>query len=261
MKCFEIMDILGEFAPAALAENWDNVGLLVGRDNKDVKSIYVSLDATNEHIDAAAQMGADMMITHHPLIFKGVMRVTDDDYVGNRVMKLVRHDISYYAMHTNYDVAVMANDAADILELSHCEVLEPTYKDDICTEGIGRIGMLGRPMSLEECGEYVKARFELPCVKLFGNPAAPIEVAAICPGSGRSAIDLAVAAGADVLITSDISYNDGIDAVEKGLQIIDAGHFGLEKLFIPHVSEFLRKELPNITIFTAGDNDSPCTFI
>ena len=109
MLCRDIMKVIETTYPKHAALEWDNVGLLVGRANKDVKKIYIALDATDEVIDAAISLKADMLITHHPMLFSPVKRITDEDFIGNRVVKLLQHDISYYAMHTNYDVLGMAD--------------------------------------------------------------------------------------------------------------------------------------------------------
>ena len=117
MKCFEIIEQLELHSPASYAEEWDNIGLLVGRRDKEVKTIYIALDATDDVIEEAVSLGADMLLTHHPLIFRKMSRITTDDFIGRRVYKLMRNDISYFAMHTNFDVMGMADAAADELLL------------------------------------------------------------------------------------------------------------------------------------------------
>ena len=103
MQCKEIIEVLEQDYSRSYALPWDNVGLLAGRDDKEVKKIYVAVDATDEVIEAACACKADMLITHHPLIFGGRMKITNEDFIGRRLLKLIRQDISYYAMHTNYD--------------------------------------------------------------------------------------------------------------------------------------------------------------
>ena len=104
MFCKEIMEKIEKSYPRAYAMDWDNVGLLVGRDDKEVKKIYVALDATDDVVDAAVEAGTDMLVTHHPLIFFGMKKINNLDFIGKRLLKLIQNDISYYAMHTNYDV-------------------------------------------------------------------------------------------------------------------------------------------------------------
>jgi dinuclear metal center YbgI/SA1388 family protein len=252
MKCYEIIEMLETLSPAEYAEEWDNIGLLAGRRDKDVESVYIALDATDEVIDEAVSLGADMLITHHPLIFKKLSRVNTDDFIGKRVYKLIRNDISYYAMHTNFDVMGMADAAADELSLKDREVLNVTFEDDISKEGCGRVGKLRKCMSIAELAELVKQKFNVPNVRVFGDLGDIAEIAAVIPGSGGSFIDDALSAGADVIITGDIDHHEGIDAVAMGLTVIDAGHYGIEKLFIPYMEEFLKRELPGIRIYKAA---------
>lgn len=251
MKCYEIMEKLETLSPKHFAESWDNVGLLVGSAEKEVTSCMLALDATDTVIDQAILMEADLLITHHPMIFKPLKRIVSDDFTGKRIIKLIQNDISYFAMHTNFDVMGMADEAAETLGLSGSDVLEITFEDEISKEGIGRVGFLEMPMSLEECAHLVKEAFDIDQVRIFGEATAPVKKAAIVPGSGSDYVDLALAAGADVLITGDISHHNGLDAVEKGISVIDAGHYGLEKIFIPYMRTFLNRELPELQVFEA----------
>ena len=250
MECALICESLEELSPKRFALSFDNVGLLVGRYDKDVKTIYIALDATDEVIDAAIECEADMLITHHPMIFSAIKSVRADDFIGRRILKLAKYDISYYAMHTNFDVMGMADAAADEIDLIERDVLQVTYEDEIGAEGIGRIGRLREEMSLIELCDFVKERFMLDTVKVFGDPDRLCNICAISPGSGKSMIKYAIEKGADVIITGDIDHHEGIDSVAQGLCVIDAGHFGIEKIFVPYMEEFIRREMPEIKVYT-----------
>ena len=154
MKCSEICALIEQEYGTEYACDWDNVGLLAGRSTKEVKKILLSLDATDEVVRMAVEGGYDMLITHHPMLFSAIKRVTDQDMNGRRLLELIRNDISYYAMHTNYDTRGMADLAARLMGLTECAVLEEV-KDG---EGIGRVGKLPHPMTLRECGEQVKVK-------------------------------------------------------------------------------------------------------
>lgn len=260
MFCSIICDMLEELSPKGYAEKWDNVGLLVGRMDKEVNTIYIALDATDEVINAAIECEADMLITHHPMIFSAMKNVTADHFIGRRVLKLAKHDISYFAMHTNFDVMGMADAAADEIDLMDREVLDVTYEDEIGIEGLGRIGSLPECMSLYELCNFVKDRFDLEAVKVFGDLDRLVDVCAIAPGSGKSMLKAAIDKGADVIITGDIDHHEGIDSVAQGLCIIDAGHFGIEKLFVPYMEEFLRREMPEVRVY-AHEMTSPFKII
>ena len=246
MLCRDIINVIENTYPKQAALEWDNVGLLVGRTEKEVDKIYVALDATDEVIDAAIASGADMLITHHPLIFSPMKKITDEHFIGNRVVKLLQHDISYYAMHTNYDVLGMAELSGKMLGLQEEDVFEVTDSEE--NIGIGRIGKLEKVMTLGECCEWVKKAFALPNVRVFGDVNKKIVCAAISPGSGNHMSELAIEKGADVLITGDIDHHEGIDAIARGLAIIDAGHYGLEYIFIEDVVKYLKQHLEKVTV-------------
>lgn len=247
MKCQEIITILRKQAPEDYACDWDNVGLLVGDSQKEVQKIYIALDATEETIKEAIEQKADMLLTHHPMIFKGLKKVNTEDFIGKRVMSLIRADVAYYAMHTNFDVKGMAELAAERMGLKDCQVLEATCEDEEGLQGIGKVGMLPA-MEVRECAELVKRAFHLEQVKVFGDVNARITKAAICPGSGKSVIGKALESGAQVLITGDIDHHEGIDAAAQGMAVIDAGHYGIEKIFIPYMKQYLEKNTEGVTI-------------
>lgn len=236
--------------PRNAALDFDNVGLLAGRSGKEVERVYLALDATDAVIERAIEWGADMLITHHPLVFSPLKRVTDEDFIGKRLVKLIQNDISYYAMHTNYDVLGMAELSEKILGIRDAQVLEVTSENDGKPEGIGRIGYLEKPMTLEECCVYVKHKLNLGSLKVFGDMQAEVSRLAISPGSGKTAIAAAIAKGADVLVTGDIGHHDGLDAVEQGLAVIDAGHYGTEYIFIDDMRRFLEDKLPVLDVIT-----------
>ncbi len=250
MLCKEVMDILEENYPADYALDWDNVGLLVGRDDKEVRRIYVALDADDETIEAAVRWKADMLVTHHPMIFSGLKRINNLDFIGARILKLVQNDISYYAMHTNYDVLGMAELSGRKMSLEDPEVLEVT-RDGEQPEGIGRVADLASPAPLREICWSVKERFHLGAVKVFGDMDQPVSRIAISPGSGKSMIKAALDKKADVLITGDIDHHTGIDAVAQGLAVIDAGHYGIEHIFIEDVKEYLKEKLEGVEVKAA----------
>ncbi|MCR5546484.1 MAG: Nif3-like dinuclear metal center hexameric protein [Lachnospiraceae bacterium] len=243
MVVSELVELLEEIAPSKDALEWDNVGLLVGDRDWKVTKVYIALDATDEVIDHAIEKGADMIITHHPLIFSKMNRVVANDFIGRRVIKLIEHHIAYYAMHTNFDIHGMGELAEKRLGLSHTIALDPCEIDgevDVNT-GIGRLGsLLDETVTLKEYALRVKEAFRLPYVQVFGDENQVIGTVAISPGSGKSEIDQAIRFGADVLVTGDIDHHSGIDAVARNLSIIDAGHYGIEHIFIEHIAMYLK---------------------
>ncbi|MDE6608210.1 MAG: Nif3-like dinuclear metal center hexameric protein, partial [Lachnospiraceae bacterium] len=135
------------------------------------------------------------------------------------------------------------------------KVLSVTFDDGHKKEGIGRYGKGERIMSLSEWAAYVKEVFGLKYVNVYGDLETPIETVAVCPGSGKSTMKDAVAAGADVLVTGDVDHHMGIDLAAQGVCVIDAGHYGLEKIFAPYMKDFLKKEIPSIQIQVAEEKN------
>lgn len=253
MLCRDIIEIIEKRYPVSCALDWDNVGLLVGNPESEVRHIFVALDATEEVIEAAANVHADMLVTHHPLIFSGLRQVRYDEFTGKRVIRLIEEGIAYYAMHTNYDVMGMAELSGQVMGFTDSQVLEVTCPEGVSDgkpQGIGRVAELKESVSLAECCRQVKERFHLEYVKVFGNLQAPVARIAISPGSGKSMVGAALHAGADVLITGDIDHHTGIDAVAQGLAIIDGGHYGIEQIFIRDMADFFKKNIPGIAVTT-----------
>ena len=226
MICRELIELLEKKYPPSIAESWDNPGLQVGSYEKEIKSIYIALDATGEVIRHAIDAKADLLLTHHPMLMHGLKKINDGDFYGRRVLELIKHDIAYYAMHTNYDIVEMAPLAARMLALKDAQ------------------------MTLLQCAEYVKDVFQIPDVKIFGNPETVLNRAAVLPGSGKSMTADALRNGAEVYITGDFGHHDGIDAVDQGLNVIDAGHYGIEHIFIGQMAEELKERFPEMEICT-----------
>ncbi len=248
MKCSEIIKILEELSPPNMACDWDNPGLLAGRSDKDVHTIFLAVDATDSVIEQAENVSADMILTHHPLIFKGIKQVSDQNFIGRRILRMIQDDISYYAMHTNFDAApgCMADFAAKKLGLSDKEVLEKMGETGSgISYGIGCVGYFDKDMTLLEVSKRVKDAFVLPYVAVFGdvNSDSPVRKAAVCPGAGGSTISEALAAKAEVYITGDISHHEGIDAVLQGMAVIDAGHYGIEHIFTEYMEKYLQDKI------------------
>ncbi len=256
MTVREIIKELEILAPPGLAMSWDNSGLLAGHPETEVRKVYISLDATGAAVDLAAREGCDLILTHHPLIFSPLKSVTDEDFIGRRILTIIENHMALYAMHTNFDCVVMGEIVADKVGQKVQRPLETVAEEDGKMLGIGTIGPLKEKLLLEELACRIKEIFDLPQVRFFGDQDREIEIAAVCPGSGKGMADAALQAGCDVLITGDIDHHEGIDSVEKGLCVIDAGHHGLEHIFVDYMAEWMRAKHPEITVIR-DSNHSP----
>lgn len=258
MRCSEIIGRLERLAPLEYACEWDNPGLLAGRMEKEVGKILLALDATDEVVEQAVREQVDLLITHHPLIFKPLKKVNDQDFISRRILRLIQADISYYAMHTNFDIApgCMADLAAEILGIQVEGPLEVTGEADGGAIGIGKVGTLAAPLTLPELGALVKERFGLPYITVYGlgQMDGPVSRIGLSPGSGGSMIAHGLAAGVQVLVTGDIGHHEGIDAVANGMAIMDAGHYGLEHIFMEFMRNYLKEQFgTRLTILLAGE--------
>lgn len=245
MKAKDIINKLEKLSPKEYACDWDNVGLIVGSEDKEVKKIMVVVDLHEKLLDEAIENKIDMIITHHPIIFKGIKQINDNDFISRKIIKLIKNDISVYAMHTNFDImGSMAEVAAGKLWLNNLEVLTITTDDG---KGLGVVGEMAH-LNLKSFSYVIKDTFDIDMVKVYGNLKKLVHKVAILPGAGRSSIDDALKHGADVIITGDITHHDGIDAIEKGIFVIDAGHYGIEKIFIDFISEYLRNNFDDVVV-------------
>lgn len=244
-----LYEMLQKAYPDGAAMGWDNVGVLCGRIDKEIKTVYIALDATMKVIDAAALAGADLILTHHPMIFSSIKRIEADDYVGGRIIKLLENGITEYAMHTNYDILRMADIVASCMGMRDLKVLEPVNAEGDL--GIGYTGLIEKAMTLKELAAKIKLWFDIPDVRIYGDPETLIEKVSVCPGSAKGMEDFAIAQGGQVLIGGDFGHHEGLDCVEKGICVIDAGHYGLEHVFIDDMAEWLKVNCPELKVIKA----------
>ncbi len=249
MTVREIVHNLAVKYPPELALDWDNPGLQVGDMDRPVEKVYVALEATDAVIQECIAWGADLLVTHHPLLMAGIKKVNSEEFPGCKLLRLAENRIAHYAMHTNYDVTEMSALAIRALGLTETQILEATGTFEDGTEyGVGFVGLLPEAMTAEVCCDYVKKAFELPAVRLFGDAKKSVRRIAVCPGSGKGMAAPALAAGAELLVTGDIGHHDGLDAVDQGLLMMDAGHYGIEHIFIGQMGDYLQKEFPKLTV-------------
>ena len=213
----DLVALLEELMPSNLAEDWDNVGLMLGRKGKTVKKILLALDLTKEVVEQAISQKADLIVTHHPAIFKKLKRVVDNDWQQDLLLTLAENGIAVYSAHTNLDcVSTGVNDVlAKLLKLDDADVLDES-------NGLGRIGVVEK-MLLADYAQLVKASLKADYVTV-GDAGKPVYKVAVCGGAGSDLIDIALAKGADTLVTGDVKYHSAQQAVFSGLNIIDAGH-------------------------------------
>ena len=246
----DILSFLETLAPRSMKMDWDNVGLLCGRKDKEVKKILVALDPFRNVIDEAIQIGADCIVTHHPLIFRNpLMAVNADTETGRCVLTLIEHGIAAINAHTNLDMAPGGvNDIlAKKLALVNIQVLNPSGTDVEGREwGLIRVGEVPE-QPLDAFLNRVKTL--LGCEGLrYVNGGKPVRTVCVGGGSCGGAIWEVAAAGCDTFVTADVKYNQFRTAYELGVNLIDAGHFHTENPTMPILAEKLRKAFPEVEV-------------
>lgn len=240
-----IYDAIDRLAPFWLTMDFDNTGILVGDRNREVSCALLALDCTPAVVEQARQLGAQLIITHHPVIFHPLKRVNEDAVV----YLLIRSDIAVISAHTNLDIAQGGvNDAlASAIGLRDCRGLE--LLNEQTGAWLGRIGTLPEPLSPEAFAAHVKSCLNAASVKFAAAPRA-IHTVALCSGSGADCLDAAISAGADALLTSEVKQHEYLAAAAAGISIFDAGHFDTEDIVIEPLRDYLAKEIPDVHFFT-----------
>ncbi len=367
--CQKIIKTIERLAPSALAEEWDNTGLQVGDPGREINSVLVTLDITGEVLQEAIVLGADLIVAHHPLIFKPPKKIRRDDSVGKLIMEAIQNKIDIYICHTNADscfqgvndclaarlglknTEVLQPARAKLFKLvvfvpegherlvrdamgdagagwlgqySHCsfmtggtgsfkplegahpfigtpgkleevselriETVVPEYMlQDIINKilrvhpyeevaydiypienieqkhGLGRIGSLNTPMTLDSLADKIKEELNCPWISVSGKPEAMVKRVAVCGGSGGNLARLAKSRKAEVLVTGDVKYHEALEAKEMGMNIIDAGHNATERILVPEVAKYLQEQLntdgEEITVHVSQIETNPWTFL
>ena len=243
-KVRDVVKVIEEFAPLSLQEKWDNSGLCVGSPDDLVSSILLGLDCTPELVDEAVECGADMIVTHHPLIFSGLKRISSDDLVGAAVIKAVKAGISIYAAHTSADkvLAGVSGAMAARLGLQDVRILD----EDGDGTGLGVVGELPEPMTAQQVLELVKERFSLKIVKASRPVEGDVRRVALCGGSGGSLIGVAKSAGAQLYISGDISYHNFF--TPKDFMLMDIGHYESEIEIVDILFSLIKKKIPTFAV-------------
>lgn len=264
VKCQTIMDAMERIAPRALAEDWDNPGLLVGSPRQEISRVLVCLDVSESVLQLAVENGCNLIVAHHPLIFKPMKKLRTDLPLGHLLQELLRKDIAVYAAHTNLDI--VQGGVNDVLarRIGLCE-LEPFIlaqpaegRSPFAPESLGRIGQLSSPMDIDAFAARVKQGLGAQHVRLVRSGSKLVRKVALCSGSGAEFISKAVFCGADAYVTGDVRYHDAQRAFAAGLHVIDAGHFPTEFPVVEPLAARLRQELEKVkgTVEILTDTES-----
>ncbi|MGI6119606.1 MAG: Nif3-like dinuclear metal center hexameric protein [Desulfosporosinus sp.] len=262
-----VAQVIEKIAPKSWAEDWDNVGLLVGSGSTPIERILITLDGTMEVVEEAKAYGAQLIVAHHPIIFRPLKNLRADNAAAQVPLQLLHHQIGYYTAHTNLDQSILSSSRAlgEVLGLKKMKVLED-YGE---MRGYGISGYLSTPEKLEDIwkrfldclgqpGVYAQP-YDLTGVRLAGSLENVVRKVAIVNGSGARFIQKALFNGVDLLITGDVDHHAVLDALEGGMAVGDLGHFLSEAPMLQALYQYLStdKSLQGIEIRVSSTNCSP----
>lgn len=222
MTVGQIYEKLNDRIPEHLREDWDNDGLMCASDDSiEVKRALITLDITEDVVDYAVANDFDLIVSHHPLIFKPLRSVTEDDHVARKVIKLIKNDIAVISLHTRADK--VDGGVNDIL----CDILGIKNPEPFGEGFIGRIGTLVEELNMEDFSYLLKGLLDADGVKV-ADALIPVQRVAVVGGDGKDFVEDALKLGADTFVSGRISYNVMAEANEMGINLIEAGHFFTE---------------------------------
>ncbi|HEU5223170.1 MAG TPA: Nif3-like dinuclear metal center hexameric protein [Candidatus Lumbricidophila sp.] len=267
MDLRELLDTTERLWPAAGAEAWDAVGLVVGDPEASVARVHLAVDPVAAVVDEALGIGADLIVAHHPLLLRGVTSVAESRYKGNLVARLVRADCALLTAHTNADVVADGTSAilAARLGLVDATAIVPAAEP---ATGLGRIGTLAAPTTVADFAQVVAA--ELPAtttgIRVAGEPGKPVRTVAVCGGAGDSLLGHPAVLGADVFVTADLRHHPASESREQSLRaggpaLIDVSHWASESLWLEAAAAQLRAEHPELIVTVSTVCTDPWDFI
>ncbi len=263
VKINEIINIMEGIAPLNLKESYDNVGFMVGDREKEVTKVLVALDCTIKVIEEAKELGVQLILTHHPLLFIKPKTITTDSLQGKKLMKLIENGIGLYSSHTNWDTVKggLNDEFVKILGFQESKIIEVAPSDP--TAGVGRIVQLKEETTLEEIIKCIKDKLKIQNLRYSGELNKKVRTIALVNGSGEDYLQQAYDLGAELLITGDTTYHFVSDYEEMGLSVIDIGHFNSEWPLVMSLSEKIKKILEprGVEVIISNATRDPYNFI
>ena len=261
MKIRQVLSALEQFAPLPLQESWDNAGLQLGLTEADVSGALLCLDVNEEIVDEALRRGCNLIVSHHPLLFRGLKQITDANYVQRCVIKALKNDIVVVSMHTNMDNAQGGVNwkIAERLGLQDCQFFAQKQVDGI-EAGSGVVGVLSEPMEARAFVELVKRQFRCECALCNELLQRPVKKVALCGGAGDFLLDDALRLGADAFITGEMHYHQYF-GYEQRLQICVIGHYQSEQFTSEIFRDIINKACPGVRTEIAETCTNPILYI
>ena len=261
MKIKEIVSALERFAPLPLQDGFDNAGLQIGLTEAEATGALLCLDVTEAVIDEAIALGYNLIVSHHPLIFKGFKSITGKDYVERCIMKAIQNDIVIYSAHTNLDNAQggVNYKIAEKIGLKNVQVLDPKMQGEVVA-GAGVVGELNEPETETDFLKRIKRLFEVGCLKHNRLNGRLIQKVALCGGSGAFLLPKAVDEGADVFITGEVKYHDYF-YYDNRILVAEIGHYESEQYTKEIFYSIIREMFPELEIQATRVNTNPIKYL
>ena len=274
MKADELIQYLEELAPLELAEGWDNVGLLLGDRNRDVKSVLTCLTLTSNVAAEAIERGVTFVISHHPILFRAIQRITTETVAGRMLLDLIAARIAVYSPHTSYDSARdgINRQLASMFDLQDVRAIRPITESvsggstditgaDRESFGGGRYGRLPNPVPLAQFVESVKQRLGLDGIQYVGEPEQIIERVGIACGSAAEFLSDAVACGCQALLTGEARFHACLEAQDAGVGMILPGHYATERPAMESLAERLTQRFPELHVRASDVEADPIRWL
>ena len=261
MKIKEIVSALERFAPLPLQDGFDNAGLQIGLTEAEATGALLCLDVTEAVVDEAIALGYNLIVSHHPLIFKGFKSITGKDYVERCIMKAIQNNITIYSAHTNLDNAQGGVNfkIAQKIGLKDVQVLDPKMQGEVVA-GAGVVGELPEPETETDFLKRIKRVFEVGCVKHNRLNGRLIQKVALCGGSGAFLLPKAVELGADVFITGEVKYHDYF-YYENRILVAEIGHYESEQYTKEIFYSIIREMFPELEVEMTRVNTNPIKYL
>ncbi len=261
----DIAAFLEDFAPGSLAADWDNVGLLVGDNSLRVSKVMTCLTVTPDSAEEAVDEGAELIVTHHPLPFRGVRRITADSHDGRLLWKLIRAGVSVYSPHTAFDSAVdgINQQLAAHLGMKQTQALMPASESiQAATQspGTGRYGTLPEPVKLATWVETIKQALKLEALQYVGQPDQQVTRVGIGCGSAGEFLTTASEQGCDTFLTGEMRFHDCLHAEAEGMAVILLGHYASERFAVEYLATVLAKQFSDCQVWPSQREADPIRF-
>ena len=261
MKIKEVLSALERFAPLPLQESWDNAGLQVGLTETEVSGALLCLDVTEQIVDEAVRKGCNLIVSHHPLLFRGLKTISDLTDVQRTVMKAIQQQVCVVSMHTNMDNAKAGVNfkIAEKLGLQQVQFFASKTVDGI-EAGSGVVGVLAEPLAADDFVKAVKKAFDVECALCNQLLRRPIQKVAICGGAGDFLLDAALAEGADAFITGEMHYHQYF-GYEQRIQICVIGHYQSEQFTTEIFRDIILRECSGVKACIAETCTNPILYL